>query len=296
MKITKFDLFENSKQTLGNSSGMGNVKAPQPYIEPEKVIETKTPPVVENNDEETDVNESVYTFNNFNEGVATATLGNTSGMGDVSAPPVSTDGSNFTYDGDGSPSETVGRGSGDTTAKSEKKKKKKKKATKESRHFGTETDKKDMYVTSWSDWLSEDKKVIYRKDIEMVKGVLKEFIDFSIKKDVISFDAFENDTEIDNFIDEYVWSGENISESIYSFDKDDTYDEVEHEVKGVVLTPGDTFDMVNAGWWGDKKNNEMREPRYLGKSDNLIIFDFGRDGVKYRIDTEDLFKRFIKKA
>ena len=68
MKIIKFGLFENSsKQTLGNTSGMGNVKAPQPMNIPEKVIETKPPIVDENIEEETDVNENICTFDTFNE-------------------------------------------------------------------------------------------------------------------------------------------------------------------------------------------------------------------------------------
>jgi hypothetical protein len=102
------------------------------------------------------------------EGTAFATMGNTGGMGAVSAPPVSSDGSINTYTGDGSPTETTGRGSGDLPAYDmgkhfgtkpfkKKKKKKKKKPTKESRLVSTESQKEDMYVTSWTDWLKENK-------------------------------------------------------------------------------------------------------------------------------------------
>jgi len=49
-------------------------------------------------------------------GTANATLGNISGMGAITAPPVSADGSINTYTGNGSPTETVGRGSGDLPA------------------------------------------------------------------------------------------------------------------------------------------------------------------------------------
>lgn len=168
MNIKKFELFENTaNNTQGNTKGMGNVKAPQPTNikkeESDKKIQVskETPKEIEK------TNECVKSFNEFlNEdgGVATATLGNASGMGDVAAPPVSTDGSINSYTGNGSPTETTGSGSGDLPAydmgthfgfnKKDKPKKKKKKATKESRHVGTETSKENMYVTSWTDWIN----------------------------------------------------------------------------------------------------------------------------------------------
>lgn len=160
----KIKLFENSANvTQGNTYGMGNIGAPQPkqpneednknqHIEPEKPIEEPK-------------NESVVSFSKFhlNEdgGVAMATLGNTAGMGNVTTPPVSTNGSINTYTGNGSPTETVGRGSGDiaATSKSFLKNpagKKKRKASKESTHFGTNQPKESMYVTSYTDWLTPE--------------------------------------------------------------------------------------------------------------------------------------------
>ena len=98
-------------------------------------------------------NTKIISFNDFklNEdgeggGTAGATLGNISGMGNVSAPPVSTNGSINNYTGDGSPTETVGRGSGDLPAYSkpfDKSKKKKKTSS---------TD----YVVTFKDWMKND--------------------------------------------------------------------------------------------------------------------------------------------
>lgn len=110
-------------------------------------------------------NENVSTFSEFilNEdgGVAATTAGNTSGMGDVSVPPVSIDGSVYTYNGTGNPTETVGRGSGDIAATNvnyfsmgnktyKRNKRNKKRINKE--HFGVDQPKEKMYVTSYTDW------------------------------------------------------------------------------------------------------------------------------------------------
>lgn len=173
MKLIKFELFENNaNQTKGNTQGMGSVQSPQPKGQDEIVSELPSKKRIPEPKEETPekTNESVLSFNDFhlNEdgGVATATLGNTGGMGAVVVPTIGGDGatgSNFNYNGDGNPTDTGTKGSGDLPAYDTgkkfdtnpfKKKKKKKKTTKESRHFGTETPKEDMYVTSWSDWMT----------------------------------------------------------------------------------------------------------------------------------------------
>lgn len=82
-------------------------------------------------------------------GVANATLGNTGGMGDVVSPTVSA-----------IPGDVAGSipGSGDIAAHPIKPafkypaNKKKKKSTKDSRHFGTDESKENMYITSFTDW------------------------------------------------------------------------------------------------------------------------------------------------
>jgi len=176
MKLIKFELFENTaNQTKGNTQGMGSVQSPQPKGQDETVSELpskkRIPEPKEENPQET-TNESVKSFKYFqlNEegGVAAATLGNTGGMGSVTAPTIGGDGatgSNFNYSGDGNPTDTGTIGSGDLPAYDmgkkfdtepfkKKKKKKKKKTTKESRHFGTDTPKEDMYITSWTDWMT----------------------------------------------------------------------------------------------------------------------------------------------
>lgn len=117
MEIKKFTLFENN-QTNGNTYGMGNVGAPQPKSpkDDEKRVPQPEPKVEKPKDEETPKNESVRSFSNFHlneEGVVTA--GNTTGMGNVSAPPVSLNGMTHTYTGDGSPTSNP-TGSGDRVA------------------------------------------------------------------------------------------------------------------------------------------------------------------------------------
>ncbi len=149
MKIISFNLFENTaNNTQGNTKGMSNVKSPQPSKETGKVnelpSETRIPEPIENNSvdskKEEKTNESVKSFLNFlNEdgGVAAATAGNTSGMGNVTAPIVSA-----------IPGDVAGStaGSGDIPAYDKGKyfgtktnRKKKKKSTKES-------------IESFSDW------------------------------------------------------------------------------------------------------------------------------------------------
>jgi hypothetical protein len=152
MKIIKFKLFENtSKITQGNINGMNDVKSPQPKQKGEFLCDLPSKKNEKNeiinekliifndffNKKNEITNENLMTFDEFhlNEegGVATATLGNTSGMGAVVAPTVSA------IPGDVSGSIS---GSGDLPAydkniskiiniKSKKKKKKISKTTKE---------------------------------------------------------------------------------------------------------------------------------------------------------------------
>ena len=154
MKIKKFTLFENSQNTNGNTYGMGNVGAPQPKTEDVKIVPQPEPRVEPK--EETPKNESVKTFSDFHlneDGVATSTLGNTSGMGNVVSPTVSSVPGDVSGSIAGSGDLPVTTGTYHPTVL---KKKKRKKQTKESRHFGTETPKEEMYITSYTDWLTTD--------------------------------------------------------------------------------------------------------------------------------------------
>jgi len=160
MKISKFDnFFENqSSNTKGNTNGMGNVKSPQPNLKSNELPSKKK-------------NENVQSFDDFyqlNEegGVAATTAGNTAGMGNVSSPTVSS-----------TPGDVSGSiaGSGDlpayepTVMKKDLPKKKKK-----SKKTSKKTSENTIYVTSWTDWLTEsthsfngdkyDKKPIKVKD------------------------------------------------------------------------------------------------------------------------------------
>ena len=174
MKIINFELFENTaKSTQGNQEGMGNVRSPQPIAEkPGKVnklpSEKEEKRIPEPKEEETTQNESVKTFEQFhlNEdgGVAAATLGNTAGMGDVASPGVGNIdasgkvGAMNVYSGDGSPTPTGTKGSGDVVAKAAKNPKASKatKANKKARLKGTTTGKDIMYVTKFEDWQKPD--------------------------------------------------------------------------------------------------------------------------------------------
>jgi hypothetical protein len=181
MKLIKFELFENNATvTQGNTQGMGNVKSPQPKEKGEMLSDLpskkKIPEPIVEETPENNTNESVKSFNDFilvkeDGGVATSTLGNTGGMGNVVAPIIGGAGATGalnTYSGDGNPVGTGTKGSGDLPAydmgkkfdtnpfKKKSKKKKSKKATKESRHVSTESNKEEMYVTSWTDWLKSD--------------------------------------------------------------------------------------------------------------------------------------------
>jgi len=98
----------------------------------------------------------VKKFNEFiieDGGVAAATAGTTSGMGNVSAPTISGDGhfgASYNYSGDGNPTPTGTAGSGDIVARASKISKKKSK--RKNRLYGTTTPKESMYVTHFNDW------------------------------------------------------------------------------------------------------------------------------------------------
>ena len=163
--IKKFDemLFESTEET---TKDVGEERVPEPEKEVEKPTEKaevkeETPSEKE---EQEVISESVHTFANFllegdGGGVAYATNGNTAGMGAIVAPQPSA-----------TPGDVAGstKGSGDLPAydmgkkfdtnpfKKKKKSKKKSKSTKESRHVGTNQDKEEMYITSFSDWVDKD--------------------------------------------------------------------------------------------------------------------------------------------
>jgi hypothetical protein len=215
MKLIKFELFENTaKVTQGNTQGMGNVKSPQPKEKGETLCDLpskkKIPEPIAQETPENKSNESVKSFNDFillkeDGGVATATLGNTGGMGNVSAPTIGgagMTGALNTYSGDGNPVGTGTKGSGDLpsydfgkkfdTNPFKKKRKKFKKSTKESRHVGTETTKEEMYVTSWTDWMKSDvtnegfgwSQDQIKQDIEDVRDFIKNC--YSIDSDSVT--------------------------------------------------------------------------------------------------------------
>lgn len=70
MKLIKFELFENTaKSTLGNTEGMGSVKAPQPKPKGEMLSDLpskkKIPEPVVEETTENNTNESVKSFYDF---------------------------------------------------------------------------------------------------------------------------------------------------------------------------------------------------------------------------------------
>lgn len=166
-----FHLNEDAFVTAGNTAGIGNVSASQPGAVPgetstkgsgDKVAtsfgkSTQQKPKFKHAKKRPPKCEVIIPFNKFvntkvNEdgGVAFATAGNTAGMGNVTAPTVSA------IPGDVSGSIA---GSGDLPAKAgvftkTPVGKKKRKITKE--HMGTEQPKENMYVTSYTDWLTAD--------------------------------------------------------------------------------------------------------------------------------------------
>ncbi|NPV12906.1 MAG: hypothetical protein HPY57_14135 [Ignavibacteria bacterium] len=223
MKIKSFTLFENANQTNGNTYGMGNIGAPQPKKPNEEESKRIPHPEPEKpKEEEQPKNECIKSFSNFqlNEdgGVAFASDGNTSGMGNVSTPPVSTDGSINTYSGTGYPTETVGRGSGDIAAKAstfvkgQYKKRKKRNIKKE--HFGTEQPKEKMYVTSYTDWLTSDG--VDKNFINEIKNMSEDEIDSIINENKLTIEKMANElimqrSSIDNIKENIKTLNKNIS-------------------------------------------------------------------------------------
>ena len=155
--IKKFDemLFENNEEV---TKEVGEERVPEPKKETE--IKTKEKETPSEKKEEVDISETIHTFNDFifegEGGGAYATNGNSASMGAITAPTMSD-----------TPGDVAGSisGSGDIPAYDmgkkfdtipNKKKKKKSKLKKESRHQGTNLDKENMYVTSFSDWVDND--------------------------------------------------------------------------------------------------------------------------------------------
>lgn len=160
MKIKKFNINESNTTETKNveidNSSKDTVRVPKPEEKQEKKEEPKPTQKVEIK------NESVKSFNEFHkineDGTATATLGNTGGMGAVVAPQASSIPGDVAGSTPGSgdlPAYDMGDHFGTSPFKKGKKKKKKKSPTKENRHLG-KTDSVENYVTKFSDWLKSD--------------------------------------------------------------------------------------------------------------------------------------------
>lgn len=74
-----------------------------------------------------------------------------------------------------------------------------------------------------------------------------------------------------------------LNEITNSYDGD--YDKIEYKTDDKILKPGDKFKLKNPGKWN---NNQEREPRYLGRVNDFIIFDYGRNGITYKTEKENL--------
>lgn len=126
-------------------------------------------------------------------GTANATLGNISGMGAITAPPVSSDGSINTYTGNGSPTETVGRGSGDLPAYDNGKYFGKRKKGKRKSKTNSIISFKDWSGPTNEKWSSEVKiKSTGEHANKTIKEIDKEISD--LKKDNLKF--IENDKKV----------------------------------------------------------------------------------------------------
>jgi hypothetical protein len=158
--INKFKLYENEDIIKNINSERIPVKKDK-----DKSIEDKDESTEDKNDI---VKESIILFNDFliegdGGGSAYATAGNTTGMGEITAPqPSSTPGdvAGSTIGSGDLPAYDLGSSFGPAMFNGNKKKKRKystKKVSKYNRHQGTNQPKETMYITSFEDWTNNGK-------------------------------------------------------------------------------------------------------------------------------------------
>lgn len=230
------------------------------------------------------------------EGVAMATAGNTSGMGSVTAPGIGNinsaglTGALNVYNGDGHPTPTGTNGSGDlpTYDMSNKFdtnpfKKKKKKTTKENRHFGTETTKEDMYVTSWSDWNSDFTNETI--NIKSIKDDMQDIKDFIIENNETSSHKYQSIVTKCNIILQFIIDNK-INETIYSSNWNEDFNEV--DCKTFNLKPDDEFEMYTTKF-------KIEKAFYRGNKDDLFYFSYEPDGIVYNMTKNEMKEKFIEK-
>jgi len=168
--IKKFNMLFENEETTKNIDSERIPEPEQKKVEKptekkvEKPTEKKVEKPTEKPTEKEIIKESVKNFKDFlNEGdgggVAYATNGNSAGMGSIVAPQPSSRPGDVAGSTKGSgdlPAYDMGDHFGPALSRGKKKKKKKKMSSKNERHQGTNQDKQDMYITTFSDWVDKD--------------------------------------------------------------------------------------------------------------------------------------------